>query len=255
MSGLVTLLLAAGASAYGAWASLRSRLPLAASALVAALFALAGLAAVLASWILGDGVVLPGRQLSPGLVAYYASELPLPVLRWLILLAPLAHVLLLVLKRDGASLLRPLPATAALVWLFLGIGAAGRTGFVQAAGPGQVAYLTIAEREGGTRLILAAGDPLATFLEVLHVHETKGVPPEIHVHWTNDGKAVALRLHEQKDPVFLVDLGGSTTGALPSEPREWPASGEFVQPDVGRRFSLARKEVSEVIRAHGGLAP
>jgi hypothetical protein len=128
-------------------------------------------------------------------------------------------------------------------------------GVVQARGPGRVAYLTIAEREGGARLIVAAGEPLAAFLRVLHVEDTSGVPPEIHVYWTSDGKAVVLRLHEEKDPVFAVDLDGETTGDLPSEPREWPAAGEYRHADVAARFSLARKEVFKLIQAHGGLAP
>jgi hypothetical protein len=259
MSGLATLLLAAAASACGAWASLRSRPPLALSVLCALLFAAAGLAAVLASWVLGEGIVLPGRQVSPGLVAFYLSEetwnLAPRVGRTLILLGPLAHLLLVLVRRDRAAVLFPLPATAAFLWLFLGVAAEGRIGVVQVRGPERVAYLTIAEREGGTRLILAAGEPFDAFLRVLHVHETKGVPPELHVHWTNDGKAVVVRVHEQKDPVFAVDLDGEVTGELPSEPREWPPPGGFVPPDVAKRFSLARMEVFKLIQTHGGLAP
>lgn len=258
MSGLLFLLLAAAASAYGAWASLRSRPPLPAAAAAAVLFAAAGVVAVLVSWITGDGIVLPGRQISPGLVAYYLSEeardeVP-PVGRALVLLAPLAHLLLVLARRDRAAILRPLPATAAFVLLFLVLGASGRTLVVQAPGPDKVAYLTIAPREGGARLILAAGDPLAAFLEVLHVHDTEGEPLELHLHWTNDGKAVVLRLHEEKDPAFAVNLGGEVTGELPKAPREWVAPGGFVPPDVQERFSLARKEVFKLIQAHGGLA-
>jgi hypothetical protein len=222
------------------------------------LFALAGIAAVLASWITGDGIVLPGLQVSPGLVAFYFAEaawdLVPPVGRALVLLGPAAHLLLLAARRDRTALLRPLPATAAFAWLFLAIGGEGRLGVVQGPGPDKVAYLTIAEREGGARLIVAAGDPFAPFLRVLHVHETEGVPPAIHVHWTADGHAVVLRLHEEKDPVFAVDLDGETTGELPSRPREWGKPGETAPPDVGKRFSLARKEVFKLIQAHGGLA-
>jgi hypothetical protein len=259
MSGLLILLLAAAASAYGAWASLKCRPPLVASAVAAILFAAAGLASVLVSWIAGDGIVLPGRQLSPGLVAFYLSEqawdrLP-PAGRALILLGPFAHLLLVLVRRDRAALLLPLPATAVLVWIFASIGASERIHVVQARGPERVAYLTIASREGGSRLVLAAGEPYAAFLGVLHVADAKGVPPQLHLHWTSDGKAVVLRLHEEKDPVFAVDLDGEVTGALPSEPREWPAPGEFVPPDVQQRFSLARKEVFKLIQAHGGLAP
>jgi len=259
VSGLLILLLAAAASAYGAWASLKSRPPLLASAAAALLFAAAGIVAVLVSWITGDGIVLPGRQISPGLVAFYLSEeawdLAPPVGRTLILAGPLAHLLLVLVRRDRASIIRPLPATAVFLSLFLGIGASGRTLVAQAPGPDKVAYLTIASREGGARLILAAGEPLAPFLRVLHVHETEGAPLEIHVHWTSDGKAVVLRLHEEKDPMFAVDLDGNVTGALPSKPREWTAPGGFVPPDVQERFSFARKEVFKLIQAHGGLAP
>ncbi|MCK6458805.1 MAG: hypothetical protein L6Q95_02795 [Planctomycetes bacterium] len=259
MSGLAILLLAALASACGAWASLKCRPPLVAAAAAAILFAAAGVAAVLVSWITGDGIVLPGRQISPGLVAYYLTEeavgrLP-PVGRALILLAPLAHAMLALVRRDRAALLRPLPATAIFLWLLASVGGPGRATVVQAPGPDRVAYLTIAPRDGGARLILAAGEPLAPFLEVLHVHETEGTPLDLHVHWTGDGKAVVLRLHEEKDPMFAIDLDGNVTGALPAKPREWTPPGGFVPPDVQERFSLARKEVFKLIQAHGGLAP
>jgi hypothetical protein len=256
MTGLVILLLAAAASAYGAWASLKSRPPLSAAAFSAALFAAAGVFAVLASWIFGDGIVLPGLQLSPGLKAYYLAEaawgLAPSIGRWLLLLAPLAHLLLVAIRRDEATLLRPLPATAVFVWLFLGISDEPAT-VVRARGPEQVAYLTIASDGEGARLILAAGDPFAVFLRVAHVHETASAPPELHVNWTNDGKGLIVRVHEEKDATFAVDLDGNVTGELPVEAREWPA--DYVSPDVQRRFSFARKEVSRFIAEHRGLAP
>ncbi|HEX5137957.1 MAG TPA: hypothetical protein VFY93_13355 [Planctomycetota bacterium] len=259
MSGLTVLLLSAAASAYGAWASLRSRPPFAAAAIAALLFAAAGLVAVLATWIAGDGIVLPGRQVSPGLVGYYLSEELLhkvpPIGGLLVLLGPVGHLLLLAVRRDKAALLRPLPATAAFVWLFLGIGNEGRLAVVQARGPDKVAYLTVASREGGTRFIIAAGEPMAAFLKVLHVADAKGMPPGLHVYWTKDGKAVVVRLEDEKDAVFAVDLDGEVTGAMPEEPREWAAPGEFVPPDVSKRLSLARKEVFYLIQAHGGLMP
>jgi len=259
MSGLVVLLLAAAGSAYGAWAALKSRPPLAAGVIAAVLFAAAGLIAVLATWIAGDGIVLPGWQVSPGLVGYYLSEELLdkvpPVGGLLVLLGPVAHLLLLALKRDKATLLRPLPATAVFVWLFLGVGVEGRLAVVQARGPDKVAYLTVASRRAGTRFILAAGEPMAAFLKVLYTVDAEGMPPELHVYWTNDGKAVVVRLENQKDPVFAVDLDGEVTGAMPKEPREWAAPGEFVPPDVSKRLSRARMEVFELIRAHGGLSP
>ena len=256
MTGLVILLLAAAASAYGAWASLRSRPPLWAAAFAATLFAAAGVFAVLASWIAGDGIVLPGLQLSPGLKAFYLAEagwgLAPSIGRWLLLVAPLAHLLLVAARRDQATLLRPVPATAAFVLLFLSIADEPAT-VVRARGPQQVAYLTIASREEGARLILAAGDPFAVFLRVAHVHETASAPPALHLNWTNDGKGLVVRVHEEKDASFAVDLDGNVTGELPQEAREWPA--DYVPPDVQRRFSLARKEVSKFITAHKGLAP
>ncbi len=256
MSGLALLLVAAAASAYGTWASLKSRPPLWAAAISAILFAVAGIALVLASWLAGDGIVLPGLQLSPGLKAYYffeeAWDLAPSVGRSLLFLAPLAHLLLVAARRDRASLLRPLPATALLLWLFLGI-AEGRSTVVQARGPERVAYLTIASREGKARLVLATGEPFAAFLRIAHVHETEGTPQQLHLNWTNDGKGLVVRVHEEKDAVFAVDLDGNVTGALPAEAREWPA--EFVPPDVKTRFSEARMEVAGFIREHGGLAP
>ncbi len=258
MTGLAVLLLAAAASAYGAWASLKSRPPLWAAAVAATLFAAAGVFAVLASWVLGDGVVLPGLQLSPGLKAYYLAEaawgLVPSVGRSLLLLAPLAHLLLVAARRDEATVFRPLPATAVFVWLFLSI-ADEPAAVVRARGPERVAYLTIASQEGGARLILAAGEPFAGFLGIVHVHETSSTPPELHLHWTNDGKGLVVRVHEESDPSFAVDLDGNVTGALPVEAREWTAPGAFVPPDVRQRFSRARLDVSKFIRDHGGFAP
>jgi len=258
MTGLVILLLAAAASAYGAWASLKSRPPLWAAAIAATLFAAAGILAVLASWIAGDGIVLPGLQLSPGLKAYYFSEeawdLAPSVSRWLVLVGPLAHVLLVAARRDEATLLRPLPATAIFAWLFLSIAEEPAT-IVRARGPQQVAYLTIASEEEGARLILAAGDPFAVFLRVVHVHESAGAPPELHLNWTTDGKGLVVRVHEEMDAAFAVDLDGNVTGELPAEAREWAVPGDYVPRDVQERLSAARKDVSKFIREHGGLAP
>ena len=255
MTGLVVLGLAALGAAYGAWSSLRNRKPLWAAATAASLFAAAGLAAVLVFWIAGDGVVLPGVQLSPGLRAFYYAErdwglLP-SVSRWLLLAAPLAHLILVMARRDRPSLLVPLPATVIFAWLLLAVPDAPAA-VVRARGPEQVAYLTIAPREEGTRVIIGAGAPFATFLKIVHVHEVETVPVELHLQWTRDGKALVIRLHEQKDPCFAVDLDGHVTGGLPAAKREWP--GDYVPGDVDQRFSLYRKEVFKLIQAHGGLA-
>lgn len=256
MTGLALLLLAAAASAYGAWASLKSRPPLLAAVIAAILFAAAGILAVLASWLAGDGVVLPGLQLSPGLRKYYVTEeewgLAPSVSRWFLLVAPLAHLILLAARRDRTALLRPLPSSCIFIWLLLAVAGEPVT-VKQARGPGRVAYLTIASKEGRARLILATGEPFAAFLRIAHVHETQSAPPELHLNWTNDGKGLVVRVHEEKDATFAVDLDGNVTGELPVEAREWPAP--FVPPDVGKRFSEARKEVSKFIREHGGLAP
>lgn len=252
MSGLVLLLAAAAASAYGAWASLKSRPPLWAAVLAAVLFAAAGVLAVVVSWISGDGIVLPGLQLSPGLRQYYAEEaawgLVPSVSRWLLLAAPLAHLLLVAARRDKKALFLPAPATAVFAWLLLAMP--DQTVLVvRARGPEQVGYLTIASRDEGAQLIVASGDPLATFLRVLHVHDSGTWPPELHMNWTNDGKGLVVRVHE-KDPVFAVDLDGDVTGELPVEEREWSGPGASEE-----RFSLARKDVFKFIHEHRGLAP
>jgi hypothetical protein len=256
MTGLALLLLAAAGSACGVWASLKSRRPLWAVIPAAALFPAAGVVAVVVSWMSGDGVVLPGLQLSPALRPYYFQEVRWGMLPWVnpwfILAGPLAHLLLVAARRDQASLLVPLPATAVFLWLFLGVADEPVT-VVRARGPQQVAYLTVASREGGARLILAAGDPFDAFLRVLHVHDTASPPPELHLNWTNDGKALVVRVHGEKDPAFAVDLDGNVTGELPVEAREWPQ--DFVPPDVERRFSFARKEVFKLIHERKGLAP
>jgi hypothetical protein len=259
LSGLFVLLLAATGSAFGAWAALRSRPPLWAAALAAFLFAVAGVAAVLATWIAGDGIALPGLQLSPGLKAWYFAEVTRDRQPWLdralLVVAPLAHVLLLVARRDRVALLRPAPATALFVWLFLRVGALAdeEKHVEQARGPDQVAYLTIVSRPGGARLILAAGDPDSSFLRVVHEHETASPPPRLHLHWTSDGEGLVVRAHEEEKPAFAVDLEGHATGLLPVEAREWPEPGGFVAPDVKQRFSQARRDVAEFIRGHGNL--
>jgi hypothetical protein len=263
MTGLGILLLAAAASAFGAWASLKSRPPLWAAAAAALLFAVAGICAVLASWIVGDGVVLPGLQLSPGLKATYFAEVRFAGWPWvgraLLLLAPLAHLLVLVARRDRWALLRPAPATALFLGLFLWLGGeedAWRFRVVQARGPDGVGYLTIATRPEGTRMILAAGAPFASFLRVLHVHEATIPPPvELHLYWTNDGRGLVVRVHEEEKAIFAVDLDGAPTGMLPADRREWARRGEFVPPDVQERLSRARRDVAEFVVRHGNLYP
>jgi len=261
VSGLALLLLAAAATACGVWASLKSRPPAWAAVLGAILFAGAGVLSILASWVAGDGVVLPGRQLSPGVVAFYLSEatwkLVPTVGRTLILLGPFAHLLLVLVKRDKGALLRPLPATVVFLWLFLAAGSAADqpTTVIQARGPGRVAYLTVATREEGVRMILAEGEPFDTFLKIVHVHDAEGTPPELHLHWTNDGQGLVIRLHEEADPAFAVDLEGNVTGMLPAEAREWTKHGAFVPRDVSQRLSQARLDVNKFVHAHGGLAP
>ena len=258
MSGLAVLLLAAGASAYGVWASLKSRPPLWSAALSAVLFAAAGVIAILASWISGDGVVLPGLQLSPGLRDYYLTEAEwglVPSLsRWLVFLGPLGHLILAVVRRDRATVLVPFPATAVFLWLLLAT-AETPTAVVRARGAEQVAYLTIVPHEDGARLILAAGEPFSSFLRVLHVHETLSAPPQLHLHWTNDGKVLVVRVHDEEFPSFAVDLDGNVTGALPVEAREWTEPGDYVPGDVRQRFSEFRKDVSKLVHEHRGLAP
>jgi hypothetical protein len=262
MTGLALLLLAAAASAYGVLVALKSRPPLWIAAPAALLFGVAGLVAVLSSWVSGDGIVLPGLQLSPGLNEYYMREASwgrLPVLSaWLILVGPLAQVLLLAVKRDGAALLRPLPATAVFLWLFLHTRAAAgeeRT-IVRARGPDRVAYLTIVSREKGARLVLATGKDMATFLQVRHVHDSESNPPLLHLYWTRDGKGVVLRVHEEEDAWFAIDVDGNAIGHLPSEEREWASGPEaFVPPDVKKLRSDARHAVWKFQTEHGGLLP
>jgi len=257
MTGLVLLLLAAVGAAYGAWASLKNRPPLWAAATAAALFAAAGVVAVLGSWIRGDGIVLPGLQLSPGLKAYYlleaAWDLAPSIGRWLLLVAPLAHVILVAARRDQTAIFLPLPATCIFVW-FLFSTTEVDASVKQARGPERVAYLTTVSTGEGVRLILATGEPFAAFLRIAHVHETASVPPkELHLYWTNDGKGLVVRVHEEKDAAFAVDLDGNVTGELPVEAREWPGA-SYVPGDVQERFSRARMEVARFIREHQGLA-
>lgn len=262
MSGLLWLLLCAAGAAYGVWTSHRCRAPAWAAWTATFLWAVAGVSAVLAHWVAGDGIVLPGLQLSPGLKAHYFATVAAGERVWIdrlpVLLAPFAHLVLLALRRDRATLLYPLPATALFVWLFLQVGAETdetTVRVVQARGPDKVAYLTIVSRPEGAHLVFAAGEPFAGFLSVVHEQDTDGEPPELHLHWTKDGEALVLRVHEVAYPSFAVDLDGNVTGLLPVAAREWPKPGVSAPPDVERRFSEARKDVAVYVTEHGGLYP
>jgi len=256
MSALWVLPLAAAASAYGTAVVLRTPAKRWLKVVAVGTYVILGIQVVLLAWLAGDGLVLPGLQVSPGLRLWYLAEV-WQGQKWALAAWPLWAALPLHAGLSWATrdrLARLLPATAFfLAFFFLGRG--GPVDSAQVPGPDAVAYLTVAQTETGARIIVAHGEPLAPYLRVACVREVRGRPGPLRLAWTRDGQVLVLRAGNEFKPCFAVDLEGNVTGALPSEPREWPPedSDAYVQPDVQLRFQQARRDVAEVVVRHGGL--
>lgn len=256
MSALWVLPLAAAASAYGTAVVLRTPARRWLKGLAVGVYVVLGIQVVLLAWLAGDGLILPGVQISPGLRLWYLAEVwqgqKWGLASWPLWAALPVHAALARATRD--RLVRLLPTTAFFVAFFF-LGRGGPVDSAQVPGPDAVAYLTVAHTEAGARIVVAHGEPGAPYLGIACVREVRGRPGPLHLSWTRDGQVLVLRAGNEFKPSFAVDLEGHVTGALPSEPREWPPerSDAFVPPDVQLRFQQARRDVAEVIVRHGGL--
>lgn len=255
MTNLLILLLTAATSCYGVVLVLKRRPPLWAAVPALLLYAFCGIHTVLLAWLTSNGVVFPGLQISPGLKAYYFAEV------WydrawglepgLLALVVPAHLLACMPRLSAGWLKGPLPPTVIFLGFLVYFLSPPRIAAERAPGPERMAYLTVVEQGDGAQLVLAHGPRRATFLDVVHVHETESPPPHLRLLWTKDGQGIVIRIGN--DRPFAVDLEGRVTGALPVHAHEWPTPGGYRSPDVRRRFSRARRDVAEFVQNHGGL--
>lgn len=223
-------------------------------------YLLVGMQTVLFAALTGDGRIVPGFQLNPSLNRYWREVLSQegavsPDAAYC-LGALLAHLLAVVPRPTAKGFLRPLPATLVYVFLFFVLqdrAEGPEYRHERGAGPGQVAYLTIAPRGDGVRLVLSAGPDEASFLRVRHVHDADSAPPAPKVFWTKDGKGVVVAVRRRR--LLAVDLDtGAVTGALPSRSHEWPADVAGAESvETRRRFTQAQRDVAEFVVNHGGL--
>jgi len=256
---LALLLVAAASAAAGAAAALRRRIRLPFLLLALLLFTAAGAHASILAIVTGDGRILPGRQLNPHVAQVWramSEEGSLPPLRPAFLLVAVAgHLLLWLPRPDRPGFFLPLPATAGFLVLLVALG--GRAGappeVSRAAGPGKVGNLVIVRGSGdASRLVFSAGDPNATFLDVLHVHRGPGRPAEPRLLWTRDGFGFVLESRGER--FFAVGTDGSTAGLLPERAHEWPRESRAAEPaPFFPRFREAEKSVADWIGAHGGV--
>jgi hypothetical protein len=259
---LVILLVAVAAAVWGAHAVGRRKPPAWLLVACALVYAGCGIFAVIACWLTGNGEIWPGTQLSPGLRSWYAAEVhrdrAMAFPPEYLLLAVVAHVLVLFRVRTRAALLAPLPATIAFFGLFLALdhrASEPPIAYLRAEGPAVEAYVTIESNGKGSRLMISAGAPDDVFVPVLHTHRTDDpAPRDLRVDWTRDGTAVLVRAPHERKAAFAVLRDGGTIGRLPVAAHEWPKpEGAYAAPEVLRRFTHARLEVDEYVNAHGGV--
>jgi hypothetical protein len=218
MTNLLILLLAAATSCFGVVVILKRKPPLWAAVPALLLYAFCGIHTVLLAWLTSDGIVVPGLQVSPGLKSYYLAEVwqdrAWGLEPWLLALVVPAHLLLCAPRLTPARLKGPLPATVIFLGFLVYFLEPPPVAAERAAGPEQEVYLTLVKKGDGARLVLAHGPPQATFLDVVHIHETESQLPRLRLHWTRDGQAIVLQAGNQRP--FAVDLDGNVTGALPA---------------------------------------
>ena len=255
MTNLLILLLAAATSCFGVVLVLKRKPPVWAAVPALLLYAFCGIHTVLLAWLTSAGVVFPGLQVSPGLKSYYLAEVWYdrawglePALLALVLPA---HLLASAPRLTPGRLKGPLPATVVFLGFLVYFQSPPPIAAERAPGPERTVYLTVVQQGDGAHLVLAHGAPQATFLDVVHVHETESRMPRLRLHWTKDGQGIVLQAGYER--LFAVDLDGNVTGALPVHAHEWPTPGGYQSPAVKRRFSQARRDVAEFIQNHGDL--
>lgn len=254
--GLV--LLAAFGAAWAAAALVRRKAPWPVAVPAILLWALLGMQAALLVALSGDGRVLPGLQLSPGVVRWWRRTLSdgpfaQPAL---LTVALLLHVLAVAPRPNLRAVLSLAPSTAAFLVLFavlLGRGGQPQAEHVVALGPGRLAHLTLVPLDGGrTRMVFAQAEGGSTLLDVLFVHVAEGAPPEPRIEWTRDGAAVVFGSRKRR--ILALPLHGPPIGALPDRASEWPHADPATEPVPMRvRFSEARMLVDRYVQAHGGI--
>lgn len=254
------LLVAAAASAWGTWAALKGGAHGAAKAGAVLLYLLVGMQTVLFAALTGDGRVVPGFQLNPEFNRLWRDAigrgaLPSPDAAYC-LVAVLAHLLAGLPRPGPRGLLRPLPATLAFAVLFFVLQDRAEGPLYRherGTGPERAAWLTIAPKGNGVRLVLSEGRGEAPLLRVRLVHDAESAPPEPKLFWTKDGKGVVVAVRGRR--LLAVDVeSGAVTGALPSETGAWPSEVPAAEPVSARiRFSQAQRDVAEFVVSHGGL--
>jgi len=254
--GLVCL--AAFGAAWAAAMLVRRKAPWPVAVPAIALHALLGMQAALLVALSGDGRVVPGQQLSPGVVAWWRESLGDGPLAQPALLtgALLLHVLAVAPRPDLRAVVAFLPSTAAFLVLFavlLGRGERAPSEHLVALGPGRLAHLTLVPLEGDrTRMVFSQAEGGSTLLDVLLVHVAEGAPPEPRIEWTRDGAAVVFGSRRRR--ILALPLHGPPIGALPERAAEWPHADPATEPVPMRvRFSEARMLVDRYVQAHGGI--
>jgi len=256
---MLALLLIAVTTGYAAAMVLRSKLSPAATILTLACYLLAGLQLALLFTLSGGGVLLPGRQINPAIVAEWQGILagtPL-ISPWLVLVTLLAHLAILIIRPGRAGLLWPLPATIACLALMVVVQQRmdrGPSRIVPGIGPERIAYLTIepTSSDGAVRLMFAEGAASDPLFEIRYVHDVAGAPPKPQLVWTKDGQVIVFRSRTRG----LLALGpdGALIGKLPLIAEDWPQTDPNVERISAREeFSRARMEVDQFVREHGGF--
>jgi len=256
----ILLVLTAVGTAFGFWASLKTAPRHPAAWVAAIVFLAVGIQTVVHITVFGAGEILPGRQLNPDVQRYWAQLLDhrlLPTPRASFCLAViLAHLLVMVSHPSRRTALLPLPATALFVIYFFIARTPQEIGFpARSMGEREVAYLTVIERGGRTRLWFSIGHDEDLFLRIAHRHEADSAPPEPWLRWSRDG-AILTFTTRRAMPFFALGAGDEAIGWLPVVEHEWPKKlpSPADDTDYRRRLSTAQVAVTKILNEHGGLA-
>jgi hypothetical protein len=254
---IAALLVTALATGYAAAVVLRSKLRPWAAVPALLCYLLAGVQLALL-FTLGGGVLLPGRQLNPAIVAEWQQVLSgTPLLSpWFTLVTLLAHLLVLISLPDRTGLLRPLPATVVFLALMLVARqsmARGPSQVVTGIGPDRVACLSIIPiGDGSVRMLLAEGAATDPLFDIRYDHAVTGPPPKPQVVWTKDGQVIVFRSRARA--LLALGVDGAVIGSLPSVKEDWPQENPNHESlSARRKFSRARMEVDRFVGEHGGF--